>query len=211
MGSVDTYAGPIPTATGGNTGELRIGSTGAQIVSDAHSRYQEAVLRGGVFRISAASAAPTAFVGGAGGTPLLSLYNPVGSGKNCVVMAIGIASRILGAAVLNTSFNLWTGVSVANTGTQTQATNALTNATGGSPTYCTVNTATTSSTALALALPVASYFWGTSVGQYITTGIIDVGGFIVAPPGVMVGFGASVAITTATFDCSMAWEEVPII
>jgi hypothetical protein len=199
-------------ATGTNVGELRTGWTGAQVTQDAHARYQEAVLRGGVYRLPAPNIVPTAFTGGAGGTPIVSIFNPTGSGKNCVILGVGITARILGAAVLDTSFNLWAGVSVANTGTATAPTNALTNVSpGGSVVIGSVNAATTSTTAVTLALPLASYFWGTSVGQYMSAGLFDVGGLVVCPPGCLVAMGSAVAITTAAFDSVMIWEEVPIL
>lgn len=211
MAQNDTYVGPVNATTGPGSGMLRIGNTGEQMTSDTHGRYQEAVLRGGVFRLPAPNIVPTAFTGGAGGTPIISIYNPTGSGKNCVILGVGITARILGAAILDTSFNLWAGVSVANSGTATAPTNVLTNATGGSVCVGSVNAATTSTTAVTLALPLASYFWGTSVGQYMSAGMFDVGGLVVAPPGCLVALGSAVAITTAAFDSVMIWEEVPAL
>ncbi len=196
------------TLNDGATTTARGGRTGAQVVQDAHGRYQEAVMRGNVYRLSAPNIVGTAFVGGAGGTPLISIYNPTGSGKNLIVLGVGIGCRIIGAAVLNTNFSLWAGVSVANTGTLTTPTNVLTNNTGGAVAQGSVNAATTSTTAITLALPIATYMWGTSVGTYMQSGIIDVGGLVVAPPGVLVAFGQSVALTTAAFDSTLIWDEV---
>lgn len=203
---VEGKVGP-QTLGDGAEGKFRQGRTGAQLVHDTHGRYQEAVLRNGVYRI-ATSGTASAFTGGAGGTPLLGVYNPTGSGKNLVFLAACVMNRTLGSAVLNSSFNIYAGASVANTGTQTQATNALSNAASGSVSYCTANTAMTGSTAIGLALPIASYNWGTSVAQFMTIGWVDLGGLVVAPPGVLVALGQTVAITSTVFDVALVWEEV---
>lgn len=62
--------------------------SGAQRVSDTHARYMDAVLAGRVFSQAVTGGAATAYTGGAGGTPLIAVHNPVGSNKYLVPLYI---------------------------------------------------------------------------------------------------------------------------
>ena len=209
----------MPTAEGrvgletlavGAVNELRLDKTGATVTQLAHGQYLEAVLGGNCYKLVVTGAAATAFTGGAGGTPLCSIYNPTGSGKNASILAIGIASRVAASAAGTAGFNLWGGVSAANTGTATVPVNMLTLQTGGSVVTGSSNAATTSTSAVALVLPVASYYWATAAGAFIAGSLFDVSGLVVCQPGNLVAFGATAALTSATYDISMIWEEVLI-
>src|SRR5712664_3100170 len=87
MVQAETVVGP-QTRSDGTQQALRGSRTGAGVVTDAHGRYQEAVLRGNVYSLSAAAAAPTAYTGAAAGTPLLAVFNPAGTGKALVGLAV---------------------------------------------------------------------------------------------------------------------------
>lgn len=186
----------------------RAGKSGETIVADGHARYQEAVLRGNCYKLVVNAGAATAFTGGAGGTPFISIYNPVGSGKVGVILEIGITPRVAASAAGTVGVNLWGGVSVANTGTATAPTNMYTLQAGGSVMTGSSNAATTSTTAVALVLPVATYYWATAAASNIGTTFVDIGGSVVCAPGNLIALGGTAALTSATYDVSMIWEEV---
>lgn len=192
----------------GATRELRLGRTGAQVMQDAHGRYQEAVLRGNAYKLVVAAGAATAFTGGAGGTPFCSIYNPANSGKIAIVLLVGWASRVAASAAGTVGLALWSGPSAANTGTLTTPTNALSLAATGSAMLGSSNAATTSTTAVALTMPLASYYWATAAGAVLAPSLFDIGGAVVCAPGNLVALGATAALTSATYDVSMLWEEV---
>lgn len=192
----------------GTTTTVRQGRTGELSVSDAHGRYQEAVIRGNVYGITLAAGAATAYTGGAGGTPLLAIHNPTGSGKNLVLLGVGIANRVAASAAGTVSFQLWTGVSVAPTGTLTAATNLLSQSNSGSVSLAAVNAALTSSTALTHNFPLFTYYWATAAGAIGTPGYFDPAGLFVVAPGTQLTLGGTSALTSATWDASLVWEEI---
>lgn len=199
---VQTVAdGASTTARGGKTGELN--------TSDAHARYQEAVYRGNVYSLSISAATPTAYVGAAGGTPLLSAHNPTGSGKNLVLLGASLglnASASAAGAVLG---NIWVGPSATPTGTAATPVNNLTWAASGSVARGGSNTALTSSTALTNVFPLLSYYWATAASAAITgTSWFDIAGVIIASPGTQFNLGVTAALTSATWSASLFWEEI---
>ena len=186
----------------------RGGYTGAAVVQDAHAKYAETVMRGNVFFMSVAAGAPTAYVGAAGGTPLLAIHNPTGSGKALVVLAATGLIRATASGAGTTDLALWAGASVIPTGTITQPRNALSFAQGGIGVGFS-NTALTGSTALNLALALNGYYWATAAAAYANQGFVDVGGLVVLVPGMQVALGATVVPTSTTWDVSLFWEEIP--
>lgn len=185
--------------------------SGAQRVQDAHGRYLDAVLTGRVFRLSAAAAGPTAYTGAAAGTPLLAVHNPANSGKTLAIIGAGFAGRASGSGAGQSGLAFWTGPSVLPTGTTTVPTSALSGALSGSAALGFVNTALTNSTALALALPLATYYWATAAGAFMASGWFDVGGLLVVPPGNQVALGVTTVPLSWTVDVSLLWEELPYL
>ena len=198
----------IIQAFDGAVNPARNDKTGALIVADGHGKYVEAVLRGNVYFLSVAAAAPTAYVGAAGGTPLLAVHNPTGSNKNIAILLAAAAARVVASATGHTVIELWAGVSVTPTGTQTTPKSALTFASGGVGLGFS-NTVLTGSTALNLAWPLTSYFWGTTVGVSTSIAVADLNGLIVLAPGMEVALGATVAPASLTWDAALWWEELP--
>lgn len=189
---------------------VRQARTGDIVTSDGHGRYYETVSRGDVYRLSVAGATATAFTGGAAGTPLLGIYNPTGSGKNLVVLVVGVSNRVAASAAGTVDFALYQGVSAAPTGTLTTPTNALTQAASGSVALGVVNAAATSTTATALQLPLGSYYWATAAGAINNSVLYEPAGSVVVAPGQFLALGASAALTSATWNASVLWEEVTI-
>lgn len=190
---------------------LTSATSGAQRVSDAHGRYFDAALASRTYFLSGAALAPTAYVGAAAGTPLLAIHNPTNSNKLLVINAVAIALRAAGSAAGQTGLVLWSGVSALPTGTATSPTNVLSQITSGSSARGFSNTALTGSTALAVALPVFTYYWATAAGAVASPGMFDVGGLVVVAPGNQVALGLTTVPTSTTADVAMYWEEVPFL
>jgi hypothetical protein len=185
------------------------GGSGAQRVQDAHGRYLQAVMENRAFFLSVAAGAVTAYTGGAAGTPLLAVHNPTGSGKVLVPLLVGFAPRAAASAAGQANLELWSGPSAAPTGTKTGPTNALSLSAAGSAALGFVNTALTGSTALALAMPLSTYYWATAAGAFMSQAMFDVAGFGVAAPGNQFTVGLTAALTSLTADAAIFWEEIP--
>src|SRR5262249_45276252 len=157
---------------------------------DAWARYYEGISRGNVYYLSTGAAAPTAFTGGAGGTPLIGLYNPTGSGVNLAITAVGFSVTAVPTAAGVVNPGLWQGISVIPTGTATAPTNALTQQTTGAKAKGFVNTALTGSTAIAITFGLMSFWWATAAAGAVTApGLVFVDGLMVVAPGVLAALG----------------------
>lgn len=209
MATIQGQAGP-QVLQDGTTTTVRQGKTGELVVTDAHGRYQEATYRGNVYGLTLAAGAATAYTGAAGGTPLLSIHNPVGSGKNLVLLSVGFASRVAASAAGTVTLQLWSGISVTPTGTLTAPTNMLSQVNSGSVAVAGVNTALTSSTALTHNFPLFTYYWATAAGAFGTPGYFDPAGLFIVTPGTQLNLGATAALTSATYDAHMIWEEIAL-
>ena len=189
---------------------IRLTRKGAIATADTHAKYQEAVLRGNVFFLSASAVPPTAFTGAAGGTPLIGVMNPAGSGKALVFLAASTTITAVPSAAGVVDSELWAGTSVLPTGTVTAPTNMATQQSTGSVSKGFVNTAMTSSTAINLVSGLSAFWWATAAaGALASSGIIDLAGIAVATPGVLVALGARTVPTSTTTDAFLMWEEVP--
>lgn len=208
--NIEGQVGPQVLTDGIKTASIRQSKDGSIVGQDSHGRYQEAVLRGNVYYLPASGVAPTAYVGAAGGTPLVAIHNPVGSGKNIVLLFASIANRVAASAAGTVSFGIWGGPSVQPTGTQTVPTNMLSLQKAGSVGLGFVNTALTGSTALSLILSPMTYYWATAAGAFGEYGLIEIAGMIIIIPGNQVAIGATSALTSATWDTTLSWEDVPV-
>jgi hypothetical protein len=175
---------------------------------ETHARYQEAVLRGNVYFISVAAAAPTAFTGGAAGTPLLACYNPPNSGRDLVLWWATIGIAVSGGTAGIGPVRIYAGPSALPTATATASTNMLSLAATGSAVKCFSNTATTGSTALSFLETIGTYYWATAASAFLAPVNFEAAGSIVIIPGnaVAIGFATFPASTTA--DATLVWEEV---
>lgn len=201
------------SSTPGANPAVRQGQLGDVIVTELHGRYYEQAYRGNLFTLSVSTAAAiTAYVGGAAGTPMLAVYNPINSGRNIVPIQVSYNNVVAASAAGTVSMALWYGPTAAIT--QTTLTNPVNNATlnrTGSVTQCFTNVALTSSTALTNAYPVGFYYWATAAGAFqAPPTLVDINGSFIVPPGAMMALGGSAALTSATWIGSLTWEEVPI-
>jgi hypothetical protein len=199
--------GPV-FGTTGSEAPFTAGITGAQRVQDAHGRYMEAVRSGNVYKVSVAGGAATAYTGAAGGTPLIGVHNPPNSGVILAVLAASINGRAQASAAGTVGVNLWAGPSATPTGTVTAPTNLWSLSPAGSAALGFSNTALTGSTALGLMMSLLTYYWATAAAAAFAPGFFDIGGLIVLAPGNQVTLGATAALTSATYDASLIYEEI---
>ena len=189
---------------------IRLTRKGGLATSDVQARYQEAVLRGNVYYLATGAAAPTVFVGAAGGTPLIGVLNPTGSGKALVFLAGSTTITAVPSVAGVVDSELWAGVSALPTGTVTAPMNMATQQSTGSVAKGFVNTAMTGSTAINLVTGLSAFWWATAAaGAMASSGIIDLAGIMVATPGVLVALGVRTVPTSTTTDAFLMWEEVP--
>lgn len=192
-------AAQIVTARGGNMGDL--------ITSELHGRYYEATYRGTVFSAGNQAAAATVALGTLANTGLV-LSNPVGSGKNIVLLKLSYVNSVAvptaGYLALETGFN--SGTNVTHTTPATVFSNLI--GTGASgvglvDVSATMPTAPVHRLGLAQCGTVAVTAYGVT-----TPNVVDLEGSIILPPG---GYAAfyTFATNTAAWFFTFSWEEVP--
>lgn len=192
---------------------LGMGEFSEALVSELQPRYYEQVYRGQTFYTSVAAAAPTAYIGAAGGTPLIGLWNPAGTGKNLVLLRASVALATQATTTLNTtSIRLYGGQTAAITqGTVSVPVSLLSLTATGSIAKSYLNVALTASTALTYIESIGSYWWSTAVGTALVPPVTwDFSGSIIVIPGNMIALGSYAALTAATYDAALTWVEVPI-
>jgi hypothetical protein len=191
----------------------RSGQLGDAIVSQLHGTYYETNYRGNAFMLSVPTAAAvTAYTGGAGGTPMLTIFNPLGSGKNAVITKVAVGNVVAASAAGTAAFGLYFGT----TATITQATtttpwNMATQLQSGSVVTGYRNIVISGSSAASNVIPIGSYYWATAAGAAsVSPSIVEFDGSLIIPPGSFAALGGSAALTSATWIGSLQWEEVPV-
>lgn len=98
----ETRIGPAPVVPDGIINPLRGARNGEAVTIDAHSRFQEATYRGGVYSLNLAAtttgiAAGNIVGASAAAATQFAFFNPVGSGKNVVLLKfmMGVISGTL--------------------------------------------------------------------------------------------------------------------
>lgn len=198
-----------PTIGGsGTAAPFRADTSGAQVVTDGHGRYTEAALRGNVFFASnqAGIALPAGLTTAAKN---MTLYNPLGSGKNLVLLEILMAPTVALAAfpgVVALVGNVSASQAAPSTATAETVRNAYLG--GGTGAGIVYNTCTLAATPVYLRSCFHLYWVSTGVVSWGASLKDEVAGAIIVPPGIYVSM-ASTAAGTVQF--SMTWEEVPIL
>ena len=185
--------------------ELELSDLGHLVTSVGAGRYQEPVLRGGVYVGANVLGTPvTTQAGLSATTPALTLWNPVGSGVYLSLLGVrvGINAAPAAASTLCLAVNAKGAAAPSSTTDATMYSTLLTGVTG-SPKGRAYRVATLA------AAPVAVRF----LGHVLATGgtdtcVInhDVDGQLVLDEGVALSVQATTAI--AIF-CEFVWEEVP--
>lgn len=210
---IQGQAGSLPsTRQSAGTPNAPSGTFGELYDSSLAPDYYALSKAGRTFVVTGAAANPTAFTGGAAGTPLIGLFNPVASGVDLVILQARVGIRTTGTVAGTLDFAFW-GVNqggVAVTGTQTAARNTYSLAATGGVGYAMVNVANTAALASALISP--SFSLG-AVGATATLipGVFvdDVKGAIVVAPGCYLAFGSTSALTGGSLDVGLMWSEIP--
>ena len=191
-----------------------VGEFSELLASELQPRYYEQAYRGQTFYTSVAAGSLTAYTGGAGGTPLLGVWNPAGTGKNLVLLQAGVAISAASSVAGNPAYRLYAGATAAITGTLTVPVSTLTLNQSGSIAKVISNTAATSSTALTYLLTLGTYYWATAASANLAVPLTtDFSGSIIIPPGTMIAVGSSIATATMTSmaaDAWFIWSEVAI-
>ena len=199
--------GAIKT-TDGSPEALRGDKSGATVVTQGHARFQEAVLQGNVYGV-ANQAGVTSQAGLSATTPVLTLYNPAGSGKNLVVWYAGavftVAFATAGAIFVAVGTDT---VAAAVTGTLTTAHRNLKLGLTSSPTARTFLAATLP------AAPVAVALLGVGLTGAITVTLADrpIGrwfdGSLILIPGTNMSLQTGVASGASGMFCEYIFEEI---
>ena len=216
--SLDTIVGPSKRSDGLANGLVRIGITGEAIVGDAHARYFEAVSRGTCFHaaMQAGASLGTALTSTA---VTLTLYNPIGSKVNLVLLEVALAVTTMLAAPGAPGSSTAAYCLAANVNPLAAAPSATTEATvrncllGGLDAVAKAYTAATLPAAPVVVRPLfgVSYseITAASIAQFSTQFIDQTDGKIVLAPNTAITLQAIGAATSGIV--SMMWEEVPFI
>jgi hypothetical protein len=200
------------TSADGAINPPRADRSGAGVTTNAHGRYQEAVLRGNVYTVSLIHntvATTNNSPATAAGNPLVGAYNPVGSGKNLVILRAVVANES-GTPAAQPLF-VWNVIPNAGiTAAGTAPVNNLTFTNTGSVAKAFSNSATTGSPAGTVLRAI-----GGATAVLITSGMLtlveETAGEIIVQPGQFVGiYVGNGAGTTWIVSAAMSWEEVSI-
>jgi len=190
----------------------RSDNTGALVTADGHGRYQEAVRQGSVWSLSTAAggvtvAAANVFSASAG-SPIVGIFNPSGSGKNCVILR---ASTQMASGTAGAGGWVW-GYLAANAGITAGGGNGAINngtlITGGSTAKTFTGSAWTGGGAGLLLRFIGGPTTGAGAANANLTVNEETAGDIIVPPGGAVGIFAAAAGTSPIVMASMTWEEV---
>ena len=214
MATLQSQVGSLPSQRQTAGTPVNPGGTfGEALFSELNPVYYSLLKAGKVFSLAALGANPTAFTGGAAGTPLLGLYNPVASGVDLVLLQARLGIRSTGSAAAATmDFNFFEANQggVAVTGTQTQARNMYSQANTGSAAYGMTNVANTAAIASTLVAPSVSLgAVGAAAALNVGLFVDDIKGLLIVPPGGYLAYGASLGLTGGSLDAALIWAELP--
>jgi hypothetical protein len=196
-------------------GPARLGNQGEQIISDLNPMYYEQTMRGNAFCYAMTTAASIVAVGSAG---FPNLWNPLGSGKLCILTKVAYQVAAVGTPVITGFQYAYLPNAGAQVGTASPVlTGAYSNVTGvtnlllgsGNPSVMKYL-----GSAGTMTVPTIFAAAGVNLGTGTGTGAPwscsdDINGRIVIPPGVLFQIGASTA-TSTTFNISIFGIEIPM-
>ncbi len=217
-----------PTFGGtGTAAPFRSDITSAQVTTDAHGRFQEAALRGGLFSAgmtttSISNITFTTATLGATATPIIGLWNPVGSGKNVVVLQarLQIVMTTLGARTGPGTFVWCTTVNQSAITTGISPLNRYSLIASGSIAKGFANTALTNMSGN-LTVQEASGMQGgpmpvsgtdvLGVVPYAAPSIDNIDGAIILVPGSVLALLCTTTPVGVSAASSILWEEIPVL
>lgn len=204
------HTGPYSQSDGVQTTLVRVARTGEQMVSNVHARYYEQVHRGNVYGVS------TAVAGVAPGTalsttPPLAIHNPVGSGKDLVILmtSLGYVSGTIGAGTIVYANVPGGDAAVPASGTVLTAKNLNLGGAAGVASCHEGSTVDATPTIIRPAYILGAKAAATALDPIISKDYVD--GEIVVPPGeTFVMEGVAAAGTSPLLLFGVIWEEVDV-
>lgn len=192
----------VPNVPGGTFNEL--------LITRAMPEYYQLVKSGRVFVQSALGINPTAFVGGAAGTPIFGVYNPAGSGVDLTLLEAEVGVRTTGSVAATLDFNHFAATMAAPTGNAGVPRNLYSMSASGSAALTWVNAVNTAALASNF---IRSAFSLGAVAAAAALNVVklrdEIKGQIIVPQGAYYAFGSSATLTGASLDCSLIWAETP--
>jgi hypothetical protein len=211
QGQVGAPSNQASIAPGANP-TIRLGQLGDVVVSELHGRYYETTYRQSMFStfinaLTLASTHATPLSAGTG-TPIIGIYNPIGSGKNMSIVRVQQAttSGTPGGPLV---WNIVPNPQNITASTNATAYNMATLQQTGSVTRMWNNTAVTGSTA-GVAFRNAGGPTTTAVTGAIFSYVEEYAGSFIVPPGSMISLCCTAAGTSHVINCYLEWEEIPI-
>lgn len=223
--------GPVsPGAGDASQVPLRLDRTGAVVVQELHGRFYEQTNRGNVFATTAnaivniSNVTFTIATLGATGTPIIGVWNPVGSGVNLVVLQAYLT--VIMTALQNTGcggfFWAYSGGNIGLTlGTAPTSRKTLT-AFGSQAKGFVTGVAMTGQTTTLVVTDASSLnggsgyniaLLGTAAGfqPYSSTTVENFDGSMAIPPGGMLALLAGTTPVAHSAIGGILWEEVPLL
>jgi hypothetical protein len=201
------------------------GKAGEGIVTELHGKYYTQTYRGNCFILSTVGAGLVIPIITTT-SPTLVLWNPIGSGKNAVLLRMVLANtnsgtNAAGAIFLLADFNAGSAIAsgscfsaFAQAALGTNLFNA--NLGGGNVSVMkssatATNTLTTASTSVIATVGMSGVTTvaGAVAAQSAPAIVYDFDGSVIVPPGVAVHLAAGAA-TVSLFTQTLMWEEVPV-
>lgn len=222
-----TKVGPV-TASDAALNTARADRSGALMVSDAHGRFQEAAYRSQLFSAgmtvtAITNATFTTATTGATATPIIGIWNPTASGKNCVILQVRI--QLVNTAATSTSpgaFMWMSAVGQSAISTGITPWNRFSLATSGAVAKGFANTALTGLTG-ALTVQEAAGLQPANGSNYSQVGtaagfaaggvnmlIESIDGAFVVPPGGLLSIQCTTTPVAISAASSILWEEIPV-
>jgi len=222
MPSIQMNVGVQNQADGAQMVQARGGRQGELITSQLHGQYYEQTMRGNLFSngpvaLTALSANTISLT--ATTTPILGVYNPLGSGVNAVILRAALAAGINNAGATGPGIFVWassTGNNALTTGS-TPVPRLL----GGAASKC-KGVAGVALTGLSSNLVVAhsaefpsptvitTAAVSTAIQTPTTMYVEEINGAFIVPPGGILALLNTVSTTTISAHGQLLWEEVPI-
>lgn len=219
--------GPVWGGTG-TAPPFTAGLSGSQRVQDAHGRFMQAVQEGRVFSggmglTSISNATYTTGTLGATVTPVIGVYNPIGSNVNLVILqaALGLtmtalqatgAGPFVWASTISTA-PVTTGNNPLNRRTLQPAGSAAKDITNVAPTGMTPNLTVRGASSLGGGSASNAAFLATAVGMQaqMSAFVENIDGAIWVPPGGVLALLATTTPVAHSAASMLLWEEVPAL
>lgn len=209
--SAEGIGGPAAVGQGAPRAVRLSKVSGDVVVSDGHAHFLEAILQGNAYGVAMQSGV-TSQAGLSATTPILTLYNPAGSGVNGVLWYAGVTMSVAPAAAMV----VWLGVNTntaaaAVTGTLTTTHRNLLLGAGSGNKVIPYLAATLPAAPVALCTLGVGFAASLTV-QNVTPplGRFFDGGIILAP-NTAISIQTSTASGTSGLFGEMLWEEVAVV